>query len=125
MAPLPNTSDPGGICCPRRSIAKRWGIDSRVGPKLQVRSGPLNGWVGPGKGTRLPDERLSLNTLTKPVIVLHERHLKRLLIAYFEYYHHWRTHRALDMDGPVPRPVQRPELGLIREVPEVGGLHYH
>jgi len=39
------------------------------------------------------------------VIVLHERHLRRLLTEYFQYYHHWRTHRALDMDCPVPRPV--------------------
>jgi transposase InsO family protein len=59
------------------------------------------------------------------VIILHERHLKRLLTEYFQYYHHWRTHRALDVDCPVPRPVQRPELGLIQEVPEVGGLHHH
>lgn len=59
------------------------------------------------------------------VIVLHERHLRRLLIEYFHYYHHWRTHRALDMDCPVPRPVQRPEVGSISEVPEVGGLHHH
>jgi putative transposase len=59
------------------------------------------------------------------VIVLHERHLRRLLTEYFHYYHHWRTHRALDMDCPVPRPVQRPEVGSIREVPEVGGLHHH
>jgi putative transposase len=59
------------------------------------------------------------------VIVLHERHLRRLLTSYFSYYHVWRTHRALDMDGPVPRPVQRPEVGSIREVPEVGGLHHH
>lgn len=59
------------------------------------------------------------------VIVLHERHLRRLLTRYFQYYHHWRTHRALDMDCPLPRPVQRPEVGLIREVPEVGGLHHH
>jgi len=28
-------------------------------------------------------------------------------------------------DCPVPRPVQRPEVGSIREVPEVGGLHHH
>src|SRR5688572_29028810 len=48
-----------------------------------------------------------------------------LLTEYFHYYHHWRTHRALDMDCPVPRPVQRPEVGSIREVPEVGGLHHH
>jgi transposase InsO family protein len=59
------------------------------------------------------------------VIVLHERHLKRLLTSYFQYDHRWRTHRALDMDCPVPRPVQRPEVGSIREVPEVGGLHHH
>jgi putative transposase len=59
------------------------------------------------------------------VIILHERHLRRLLTEYFQYYHYWRTHRALDMDCPQPRPVQWPELGQIREVPEVGGLHHH
>jgi putative transposase len=59
------------------------------------------------------------------VIVLHERHLRRLLTDYFHYYHDWRTHRALDMDCPVPRPVQWPELGRIREIPEVGGLHHY
>jgi putative transposase len=59
------------------------------------------------------------------VIVLHERHLRRLLDGYFQYYHHWRTHRALDRDCPVPRLVQRPEVGPIREVPEVDGLHHH
>jgi putative transposase len=59
------------------------------------------------------------------VIVLHERHLRRLLTGYFQYYHHWRTHRALEMDCPLRRTVQRPEVGPIREVPEVGGLHHH
>jgi hypothetical protein len=59
------------------------------------------------------------------VIVLHERHLRRLLTGHFQYYHDWRTYRALDMDCPLPRPVQRPEVGPIREVPEVGGLHHH
>jgi putative transposase len=59
------------------------------------------------------------------VIVLHERHLRRLLTGYFSYYHAWRTHRALDMDAPFPRLVQPPELGSVQEVPEVGGLHHH
>jgi putative transposase len=59
------------------------------------------------------------------VIVLHERHLRRLLTSYFSYYHAWRTHRALDMDAPAPRPVQPPELGPVQKVPEVGGLHHH
>jgi putative transposase len=59
------------------------------------------------------------------VIVLHARHLRRLLTRYFQYDHHWRTHRALDRDCPVPRPVQRLECGLIREVPDVGGWPHH
>jgi transposase InsO family protein len=59
------------------------------------------------------------------VIILHERHLQRLLTKYFHYYHYWRTHQALAMDCPRPRPVQRPQVGSIREVPEVDGLHHH
>jgi putative transposase len=59
------------------------------------------------------------------VVVLHERHLRRLLTGYFQYYHCWRTHRALDMDCPLSRLVQRPEVGPIWEVPDVNGLHHH
>jgi putative transposase len=39
------------------------------------------------------------------VIVLNERHLKRTLKAYFDYYHRWRTHLSLEMDCPEPRAV--------------------
>jgi transposase InsO family protein len=63
--------------------------------------------------------------LLDQVIVLNERHLTRLLQSYVGYYHRYRTHRALDMDTPVARRVQPPELGRVREVPEVGGLHHH
>jgi putative transposase len=59
------------------------------------------------------------------VMVLHERPLRRLLTSYFQCYHRWRTDRALDMNCPVPRPVQQPEVGLIWEVPDVGGWHHH
>jgi transposase InsO family protein len=59
------------------------------------------------------------------VIVLHERHLRRLLTSDFSYDHAWRTHSALHMDAPIPRPVHPPALGPVREVPEVGGLHHH
>jgi len=59
------------------------------------------------------------------VIVLHEQHLRRILTGYFQYYHRFRTHLSLAMDCPLPRPVQQPEVGLIREVPEVGGIHHH
>src|SRR5262249_52169419 len=59
------------------------------------------------------------------IIVLSERHLRRILASYVAYYHGWRTHRALAMDSPDPRPVQPPALGPVIAVPEVGGLHHH
>jgi transposase InsO family protein len=59
------------------------------------------------------------------MIVLNERHLKRVLHSYVAYYHHWRTHRSLEMDVPLTRSVQRPELGSVHKVAEVGGMHHH
>jgi transposase InsO family protein len=40
-------------------------------------------------------------------IVLGEAHLRRILQAYAAYYNEIRTHRSLDKDAPVSRPVQR------------------
>jgi putative transposase len=59
------------------------------------------------------------------IIVLSERHLRRILASYLAYYHGWRTHLALAMDSPDPRPVQAPALGPVIAVPEVGVLHHH
>jgi putative transposase len=59
------------------------------------------------------------------VIVLHERHLQRILTSYCAYYHHWRTHLSLAMDCPEPRPVHTPDQGRVIAIPEVGGLHHH
>jgi putative transposase len=59
------------------------------------------------------------------VIVLHERHLTHILASYFAYYHRFRTHLALAMDCPEPRPVHVPDEGRVVAVPEVGGLHHH
>lgn len=58
------------------------------------------------------------------VIVLGERHLRKTLNSYFEYYHRSRTHLALSKDAPEPRSVQRPGMGEIVELPQVGGLHH-
>jgi transposase InsO family protein len=57
------------------------------------------------------------------VIVLNERHLRRILTAYFAYYHRSRTHLSLGKDAPEPRAVP-PSMGQIVELPEVGGLHH-
>jgi putative transposase len=59
------------------------------------------------------------------VIVLNERHLRRVLQSYMDYYHDWRTHRSLEMDAPEPRAIQLPAVGPVRKLPEVGGLHHH
>ncbi len=58
------------------------------------------------------------------VIVVNERHLRRVLQSYVAYYHHWRTHRSLDMDAPEPRLIRPPVVGPVRKGPEVGGLHH-
>ncbi len=59
------------------------------------------------------------------VLVLSEGHLRRVLAAYFQYYHRWRTHLSLAMDCPDARRVQPPERGAVVAFPEVGGLHHH
>jgi len=59
------------------------------------------------------------------VVVLNERHLKRILTGYVSYYHRYRTHLSLGMDCPVPRSVQTKDMGDVIAVPEVGGLHHH
>jgi hypothetical protein len=40
------------------------------------------------------------------------------------YYLKARTHLALSKDTPEPRAIQPPELGVVVEYPEVGGLHH-
>ena len=58
------------------------------------------------------------------VIVLGERHLRRILTAYISYYHGARTHLSLAKDAPAPRPIQMPSEGRLVVFPEVGGLHH-
>jgi putative transposase len=58
------------------------------------------------------------------VLVLGERHLRRILTRYFAYYHQALTHLALDKDAPDLRPIQILAAGRIVQLPEVGGLHH-
>ena len=58
------------------------------------------------------------------VIVINERHLRRVLGEYFTYYHRSRTHLGLEKDCPKSRAVEPPELGPINSEPMVGGLHH-
>ena len=55
-------------------------------------------------------------------VVLGEAHLRRILRAYARYYNDIRTHRSLDKDAPVSRPVQR--TGIISSHAILGRPHH-
>src|SRR3982074_2842736 len=57
------------------------------------------------------------------IIVFGEAHLRRTVRSYACYYNDIRTHRSLDKDAPVSRPVQR--TGIISSHAILGGLHHH
>ncbi len=57
------------------------------------------------------------------IVALGETHLRRVLKSYARYYNELRTHRSLDKDAPISRPVQR--AGSIISHALLGGLHHH
>jgi len=59
------------------------------------------------------------------VAVLNGKHLKRLLSAYLDYYHPWRTHRSLAGDTPDHRPVRPAKPAQVVDFPAVHGLHHY
>jgi len=58
------------------------------------------------------------------VIVLNERHLRRILRSYLEYYLCSRTHLSLNRNAPIEREVEPPSRGRVLSIPQVGGLHH-
>jgi transposase InsO family protein len=60
------------------------------------------------------------------VIVLNERHLKRLMREYVRYYHEDRTHLALSKGTPSTREAEKdPKTGCrVKSMPRLGGLHH-
>jgi transposase InsO family protein len=58
------------------------------------------------------------------VIVINERHLRRLLRTYLVYYNVTRPHQSLGNDSPRGREVQPVLARRIVAVPQVAGLHH-
>ena len=58
------------------------------------------------------------------VIILNQRHLRRVLARYVSYYHGTRTHLSLEKDAPTSRRVHAPTEGRVVAFAEVGGLHH-
>jgi putative transposase len=60
------------------------------------------------------------------VIVLNERHLKRLMNGYVSYYHEDRTHLGLAKETPASREAEtnpKPRCNVV-SMPRLGGLHH-
>jgi transposase InsO family protein len=58
------------------------------------------------------------------ILIFNERHLRRVLSSYVDYYQRTRTHLSLDKDCPDPRPIQLRSVGKVVAIPKVGGLHH-
>jgi putative transposase len=60
------------------------------------------------------------------VIILNERHLKRLMSSYLLYYHEDRTHLGLAKDTPGGRAaeIRLTSESKIQSFPRLGGLHH-
>jgi putative transposase len=58
------------------------------------------------------------------IVIFNQRHLRRVLSSYADYYHRSRTHLSLDKDCPVPRLVMPPSIGSVVAIPQVNGLHH-
>jgi len=57
------------------------------------------------------------------IVTFNERHLRRVLSSYVDYYHRTRTHLSLDKHCPHARPIQPPS-GQVIAIPQVRGLHH-
>jgi putative transposase len=58
------------------------------------------------------------------IVIFNQRHLRRVLSLYVDYYHRTRTHRSLDKDCPDSRPIIPSRIGKVVAIPQVGGLHH-
>ena len=58
------------------------------------------------------------------ILIFNERHLRRVLSSYVDYYHRTRTHLSLDKDCPDPRSIMPPRIGKVIAIAQVGGLHH-
>jgi transposase InsO family protein len=56
------------------------------------------------------------------VVVFDERHVRRILLSYMEYYNGARSHLSLNKDAPIPRTVQA--VGDVLPKPILSGLHH-
>ena len=84
----------------------------------EVVSAPASPWQNPYAERLIGSVR---RECLNHVIVLGERHLRRLLSTYLLYYHGARTHLSLEQDAPTPRRVHAPAEGRVVAFATDGG----
>jgi transposase InsO family protein len=52
------------------------------------------------------------------IVIFNERHLRRVLSSYVDYYQRTRTHLSLDKDCPDLRPIQPTRIGKVVAIPK-------
>ena len=108
---------------PRRKVWRRcsFGCEGHGGEPIRTafrspwQNGVAERWVGSCR-----------RDLLDHVIILNERHLKRLMSSYLLYYHADRTHLGLAKDTPAGRPTEilTARETKIQSFPRLGGLHH-
>jgi putative transposase len=87
----------------------------------QVRIAPRSPWQNPYVERVIGSIR---RECLDHLIIFNERHLRRVLREYLDYYHRSRTHLALEKDCPEPRQVEPPGIGPTQSSSVLGGLHH-
>jgi putative transposase len=98
------------------STVKTLGIEpKRTSFRSPWQNGVAERWVGSCR-----------RDLLDHVIVLNERHLKRLVNEYVRYYHEDRTHLALAKGTPAGRQAAKNSNASCKVIsmPRLGGLHH-
>jgi hypothetical protein len=97
------------------SAVRDTGSEARTAFACPWQKGVAERWVGSCR-----------RDLLDHVIILNERHLKRLLSSYLLYYHEDRTHLGLAKDTPAGHAteIRSASEKKIQSFPRLGGLHH-
>jgi len=90
---------------------------------INVTTNPNAEWVARQITEAFPWNEAPRYMIRDHVIIRGEAHLRRILRSYAMYYNKIRTHRSLDKDAPIWRPIQ--QTGAITSNPILSGLHHH
>ena len=61
---------------------------------------------------------------SEEIVIFNERHQRRVLSSYVDYYHRTRTHLSLDKVCPDPRAIVPRRIGKVIAIAQVGSLQH-